>query len=577
MKVNNTKRLTITLSTLCLASTLFCSANAHTALKKGCYDASIAYPLGAEMTMVGTPMVCTYAVLPNGKTGYHWEPLHSAVHKVALTKPLKVNGTHLSAGAHFGATLDADNNVSAYIHSMHAKINALNSARNNLADTVRYSSKENVRLVKEIMQNSPLYEFKVGVQTVSPKLSQVLNSTLAFYQRQRTNILLAALVAQQKRYLHREHLVNQLRAYLRHLSKDSSHQAVRQLVMAGQQAANVYDDVTLLRHGLPNATFTQIKYWDPSVTIKRDGRSIHINPLDHTQFNQEVLFFNGDNDWQVAFARMLVKRSQLPVVLVATQGNIKQLVHTLDAPVYFAHQKTIARLGIHAVPTVVTRGFGYNANRLVFKTVKLPYHFLNQKVYEFTNNAFHSNDALFTAANHAMANQHNNEDKTPVTASLLTRLRDSADADMNNMQSNDAVLSVGSGAITPAFSIDDFDKNLHAVAQAMHDEATGLSASKKTGNVSTYACNGGVTVFPGDFNISEKQLIKIAKDALSESSNIFPTKTNSNVNHDEALGGYYWDGKPTHEIHIHVPAPSYSAGNGGIDLYAVQQKAGQTA
>ena len=529
MKLKNTKRLTFTLSTLCLASTLFCSVNAQTSLKKGCYDASVRYPLGDKMTMVGKPMVCTYAVLPNGKTGYRWEPMHSKVHKVALNKPIQANAALLVAGTRVGATLDAHNNVSFAVHPF---------------------SKQDVRLVKSVMQHSPLYEFNLGMQTVSPKLSHVLNNTLAYYQRQRTNILLSEIVANQHeaatktnipfstgknalllhihdetipffQFVHDFHAqayvqqcviplarrgdvtlyqlhrawnmltilgnVNinnklyrlhhcksrtlKLNDRLHHAHLRSWHEAA--LLAAANHAVanhhnrigeapanaillarlrdawavallhpahknigaylklwhrieeanaapnsgiqktstdvNAIEDTALsdavdpvvqdrLLHGLPSAISTQVHYWDPTVTLKIKGKATRINPVEQTHFNKKVVYFNGNNVWQVAFARALLKHSSLPVILIATQGNTKSLMRMLHAPVSIAHQHGIEKLHITSVPTVVTVGSGRYANHLVLTTVKLPYHLLNQKVYAFSSDNVKSKAAALSAS-----------------------------------------------------------------------------------------------------------------------------------------------------------------------------------
>ena len=161
MKLNNLTRFTLTLSTLCLASALFCSVNAHTKSEK----------------------VTVLMASDSPKTVSNNDKLDR------LANAMSVQAS---------ASRDARNNVDTYIRSMQTKTSALNTARNNLADAVHYSSCENVRLVKDLARQAPLSMFNVGMETVSPIVATAVNNTLAFYQRQRTNILLAALVAKQQ-------------------------------------------------------------------------------------------------------------------------------------------------------------------------------------------------------------------------------------------------------------------------------------------------------------------------------------------------------------------------------------------
>lgn len=79
-----------------------------------------------------------------------------------------------------------------------------------------------------------------------------------------------------------------------------------------------------------------------------------VNPLDHSRFNQRLVFIDGDDPDQVAFAVGLA--NQEPVKLILVNGAPLELTETHQKLFYFDQGGVISeRFGLTVVPSVVSR------------------------------------------------------------------------------------------------------------------------------------------------------------------------------------------------------------------------------
>jgi len=124
---------------------------------------------------------------------------------------------------------------------------------------------------------------------------------------------------------------------------------------------------------------TRIFYYDPTYVVQEDlkdhqGRMIHskgtrLNPLETVTLSQGLLFFDGDDADQVAFAKEKLKEklAESSVKLILVKGAPLSLSEELKAPVYFDQSGLLTKkLGIHHVPALVTQ----HALRLRIEEIK---------------------------------------------------------------------------------------------------------------------------------------------------------------------------------------------------------------
>jgi conjugal transfer pilus assembly protein TraW len=116
--------------------------------------------------------------------------------------------------------------------------------------------------------------------------------------------------------------------------------------------------------GLSKATKGRVFYYDPTYVVQEDikdhqGLIIHpkgtrINPLETVSLYQGLLFFDGDDEEQVAFAKEKLKDT--PLRLILTKGAPLALSEEFKIPVYFDQSGLLAKkLRIHHVPALVTQ------------------------------------------------------------------------------------------------------------------------------------------------------------------------------------------------------------------------------
>ncbi len=103
---------------------------------------------------------------------------------------------------------------------------------------------------------------------------------------------------------------------------------------------------------------------DLSITLDRDlsdhrgvvfaRAGTRVNPLEHSRFNQRLVFIDGDDPDQVAFAVDLA--SQEPVKLILINGAPLELTEAHQMLFYFDQGGVIGdRFGLTVVPSVVSR------------------------------------------------------------------------------------------------------------------------------------------------------------------------------------------------------------------------------
>lgn len=128
--------------------------------------------------------------------------------------------------------------------------------------------------------------------------------------------------------------------------------------------------------GITRATKAREFYYDPTYIVPEDikdhqGRIIHskgtrLNPLETVTLSQGLLFFDGDDGDQVAFAKEKLKEkpkeklkeklAESSVKLILVKGAPLSLSEELKVPVYFDQSGLLTKkLGIHHVPALVTQ------------------------------------------------------------------------------------------------------------------------------------------------------------------------------------------------------------------------------
>ncbi|MBY0500438.1 MAG: type-F conjugative transfer system protein TraW [Alphaproteobacteria bacterium] len=116
--------------------------------------------------------------------------------------------------------------------------------------------------------------------------------------------------------------------------------------------------------GITKARESRVAYYDPTYEVSEDikdhtGRVFYkkgakINPLETVSLSQSLLFFDGDDEEQVAFAREKLKESSLKLILV--KGAPLTLSEHIKVPVYFDQAGLLTKkLGIGNVPALVTQ------------------------------------------------------------------------------------------------------------------------------------------------------------------------------------------------------------------------------
>ena len=138
--------------------------------------------------------------------------------------------------------------------------------------------------------------------------------------------------------------------------------AALQQDMQDQTRARINRPVPVM--GLGKTEVYQSYEVDLSITLDRDladhrgvvfaRAGTRVNPLEHSRFNQRLVFIDGDDPDQVEFAVELASRE--PVKLILTNGSPLELTEKYQMLFYFDQGGTIsARFALRVVPSVVSR------------------------------------------------------------------------------------------------------------------------------------------------------------------------------------------------------------------------------
>ena len=125
-----------------------------------------------------------------------------------------------------------------------------------------------------------------------------------------------------------------------------------------QQAKGAFNRQPSLN--LPQVTQSTSRHFDPSMTVGRDirthegkliaARGTYINPLERIFLRQPLIFIDGDNDAQMAWA--IAQNGKI----ILTGGNPLALMNKHDLRLYFDQKAVLTqRFGITAVPTIISQ------------------------------------------------------------------------------------------------------------------------------------------------------------------------------------------------------------------------------
>lgn len=135
--------------------------------------------------------------------------------------------------------------------------------------------------------------------------------------------------------------------------------------------------------GITKAIKSRVFYYDPTYEVKEDlydhqGRAFafkgtKINPLETVSLSQNLVFFDGDDEEQLAFAKEQLKLSQSTesksIRLILVRGAPLKLAEELELPVYFDQSGILSKkLGIKHFPALISQEDKF----LKIEEIKLP-------------------------------------------------------------------------------------------------------------------------------------------------------------------------------------------------------------
>lgn len=118
--------------------------------------------------------------------------------------------------------------------------------------------------------------------------------------------------------------------------------------------------------GIREADTARTFYVDPTYTVDRNivdanGRLLYpagtkVNPFDYERMSKALLFFDGDNPKQVAFAKRFIAESKTQVKPILVAGDPFKLMREWQKQVYFDQTGFLTkRFSITQSPAVVTQ------------------------------------------------------------------------------------------------------------------------------------------------------------------------------------------------------------------------------
>jgi len=97
-----------------------------------------------------------------------------------------------------------------------------------------------------------------------------------------------------------------------------------------------------------------------------------VNPLEHVQPKDRMLFFNAESLAETEFVKEVIKKHKLAVMPVATGGNIKPLFEEMKRPVFYANDAILTRFQVKHTPSLLGVGQGPYSRYLVITDIRLP-------------------------------------------------------------------------------------------------------------------------------------------------------------------------------------------------------------
>lgn len=118
--------------------------------------------------------------------------------------------------------------------------------------------------------------------------------------------------------------------------------------------------------GVSVAKRNKVWYYDPSIQLAQDIRDLNgniinkkgtiVNPLSYVTWHESLIFFNGSDKTQVAWAKHFIAQSKLNVKPILIAGNWAELMRAWQSPIYYDQNGALTkRFGIHCVPTIVSQ------------------------------------------------------------------------------------------------------------------------------------------------------------------------------------------------------------------------------
>ncbi len=118
---------------------------------------------------------------------------------------------------------------------------------------------------------------------------------------------------------------------------------------------------------LPKGETPQIRTFNPSIILRKTIKDTHgdviavkgtrVNPLDYMDFDELLVFINGDNSSQVKWMSELINKAKSQnqkIKIILVNGNIKTTSSTLKTQVYFdQYGKLCQHFKIMHTPTLV--------------------------------------------------------------------------------------------------------------------------------------------------------------------------------------------------------------------------------
>jgi type-F conjugative transfer system protein TraW len=149
------------------------------------------------------------------------------------------------------------------------------------------------------------------------------------------------------------------------MSRQLTPERIEELKKERQEATRKYAERPTGRQ-LPRTQVPATRWFDPSMTVPYDlrdheGRLIHaagttINPLDWRPLTRQLLFIDGDDGAQVAWAEAMGAKDSTRVKIILVSGAPLELGRKWQQQVYFDQKGLlVAKLDIQQVPALVSQ------------------------------------------------------------------------------------------------------------------------------------------------------------------------------------------------------------------------------